>query len=674
MDFKQLKIAVAKQFEKIKNHNLFRVQVNKEELWQTYLSAFPTGSNPIYRERTEYDCSCCRQFIGAVGNVVAIVNGKLESIWDCDVSGESAYQTVVDALAVLIKSRPVECEFFNHDRVAGTDKNFEQLIEGVKTWEHFFINIPEKFVKSGKDIGPLLSESGATHDVFLRSLTEITAESIDIVLELIDQQSLYRGEENRFAMDSFRILKGKFSNIPTGPERDIFVWENLKAPVSVTRIRNTAIGTLLTDLSGGMDIEGTVKAFEMKVAPTNYRRPTALITKSMVEQAKKKLEKLGLTSALERRFATLADISVNNILFVDRQIKTKVNEDIFDELATGAAANNRRNFDKIQEVSIGKFIEDVLPHIKSMEILFENRHAGNLMSLVAPVDPTSRELFKWGNRFSWSYNGEVADSIKERVKRAGGDVSGDLCCRLAWFNYDDLDLHVVEPGGYEIYYVNRSRISPCSGRLDVDMNAGGRKTREPVENIFYRTKDQMKEGTYSFRVYNYQKRETDNVGFDVEIDALGTVYGFSYPKAVPNNATIQVADIVYTKKDGFKLVKSLPQSQAGRNVWGIQTGNFCRVNTLMLSPNFWNSHSTGNKHYFFMLDDCINDGPARGFYNEFLKEDLNAHRKVFEVVGSKTRLSNTTDQLSGLGFSSTQKNSLICRVKGSFTRTIEIIF
>jgi hypothetical protein len=32
------------------------------------------------------------------------------------------------------------------------------------------------------------------------------------------------------------------------------------------------------------------------------------------------------------------------------------------------------------------------------------------------------------------------------------------------------------------------------------------------------------------------------------------------------------------------------------------------------------------------------------------------------------------EQLSGLGFSSTQKNTLLCRVKGSFTRTIKIMF
>lgn len=674
MDFKVFKIAVAGQFEKMRDHNLFRTRVTKDEMWQTYLAGFPPGTNPIYRERTEHDCSCCRQFMGSVGNVVAIIDGRLVSIWDCAIQ-DAAYQAVADALSALVKSRPIDYEFLSPEKTAGTDKNFEQLTGGVKTWEHFFINIPKKFVQAKQNIGPLLSESRSTHDVFLRSLSEITGESIDIVLELIGQQSLYRGEENRFAVDALHTLKEKFDKLEGDSERDIFTWDNLKAsPGSVTKIRNTAIGTLLIDLSGGMDIEGAVKSFESKVAPTNYRRPTALITKGMIEQARAKLTELGLTSALERRFAVLEDISVNDTLFVDRQISSRINNDVFDELEAGAAIRDKKSFDKVQEIPIGKFIEDVLPHISSMEVLFENRSAGNLMSLVAPVDPTSRELFKWDNRFSWTYNGEVADSIKERVKRAGGDVSGDLCCRLAWFNYDDLDLHMAEPGGYEIYY-GRKGPSPSGGCLDVDMNAGGGETREPVENIFYSTKSRMKEGTYSLGVHNYCKRENQDIGFEVEVDILGDIHSFSYPQSVPNRAMIQVAEIRYTRKAGFEVVKSLPaQAQSGREIWGIKTGAFHRVRALMLSPNFWNGYSVGNRHYFFMLDGCINDGAARGFYNEFLKEELNAHRKVFEIIGSKTRLANAADQLSGLGFSSTQRNHLICRVKGSFTRTLKIIF
>ena len=94
----------------------------------------------------------------------------------------------------------------------------------------------------------------------------------------------------------------------------------------------------------------------------------------------------------------------------------------------------------------------------------------------------------------------------------------------------------------------------------------------------------------------------------------------------------------------------------------------------MLSPNCWDLQKNGNLHYFFMLDRCLNDGKARGFFNEFLTQALDEHRKVFEMVGTKMKTEESTNQLSGLGFSSTQRNSLLCRVKGSFNRVVKINF
>ena len=44
------------------------------------------------------------------------------------------------------------------------------------------------------------------------------------------------------------------------------------------------------------------------------------------------------------------------------------------------------------------------------------------------------------------------DSIKARVKARGGAVDGDFRASLSWHNSDDLDLHLREPNGFEIYY------------------------------------------------------------------------------------------------------------------------------------------------------------------------------------------------------------------------------
>ena len=545
MNFSTFKTAVAKQFELMAKHELFRVDVDRDLLWQTYLGSYPEGTNPTYRERTEHDCSCCRQFVRAMGDVVAITDGKIVSIWDAKIPAEPAYQAVTDALAKLVKSRPLANMLLHYEKTAGTDKNFEQLVDKVQAWEHFFINIPQKFVMKSKDIGTLLGEHRAARDVLLRSLTEITDESIATVLELIAQNSLYRGEEHKFAVNAFKELKKAFSKLQP-QQQDIFVWSTIKTvPASVSRIRNTVIGTLLTDLSEGKELEASVGAFEAKVAPANYKRPTALITKSMIEKAKKQLEELGLTSALERRYATINDITINNILFANREARKVINGDVFDDL-TAATGTKIKNLDKIEEVPIARFISEILPKATSIEVMFENSQAGNLVSLIAPSDPTAGRLFKWGNNFSWSYNGEVADSIKERVKKAGGNVTGEFCCRLAWDYTDDLDFHMHEPYSGHINFSNRRSLSRCGGMLDVDANGADGPVKDPVENIFYARQATMLEGLYTLNVNNYTRRSS-GAGFEVEIDIMGNVYSMSYDKALRQSESVKVAILKYSQ-------------------------------------------------------------------------------------------------------------------------------
>jgi hypothetical protein len=667
LDFNKFKKAVADKFNKMQKHDIFAMAVEKDDLWNTYLESFPAGTNPMYRQRTEHDCSCCKSFIRSIGHIVTIIDGQLSSIWDVDV-GDPAYQVVADELSRLVKSKAIDNIFLSKEHKAGTDKNFEMLLGESKQWQHFFVNIDRKFFCDGPNIGPRLSQSRATHDVMKRGLEEISIEACDIVLDLIAQNSLYRGSEHKVSIEKFRALRNQYARVQ---DKDAFIWENMNTVhAAASRIRNTSIGTLLLDISNDVDLEQAVNAFERMVAPQSYKRPTALVTKQMVANAKKKIEELGLTSALERRYAVISDITINNIIFANREAKKAMNAGVFDELLT--KSSTPKNLDKIETITIDKFIADVVPKVTSIDLLVENKHKNNLVSLVAPVDPTANNMFKWNNGFSWSYNGDFADSIKERVKKAGGNVTGDLCCRLSWSNYDDLDFHMLEPNRAEICF-SRKGPSTSGGRLDVDMNAGGGSTRTPVENIFYADRNLMKEGVYKLYVNQFSKRESTDVGFEVEIDMLGDVYNFYYEKAVKQGERIEVAQIKYSKSKGFEIIESLPSSRKSTKMWNINTNDFHQVNVLMHSPNHWDDKGVGNKHYFFMLKDCKNDGQARGFFNEFLKEELNPHRKVIEMVGSKMKTDNSADQLSGLGFSSTQKAELLVRVKGAMTRTLKVM-
>ena len=665
--FEDFRTAVQKQFVEMKESKLFRTTPGKDILWHTYLSSFPEGTNPIYRERTEFDCQCCKNFIRTVGDAVTISDsGEVTSIWDVDVGGH--FQVVADALSACVKASQVSDMFLHFEPTVGVSETHQQLEGGeVKVWSHFFLDLPSAAVLRKDAIPTKLGKVRSTRDVFARSLMEISVEALETVLELVDQNSLYRGQENRFAVAEFLKFKKEFLKLEDS-KAELYSWAQTGLPLSVATMRNTAIGTLLVDLSEDKDLDVAVRSFEAKVAPANYKRPTALITKTMIKKAQQTVEDLGFLTALDRRYAVVDDVTVNNVLFADRIAKQEMN--VFDELA-GSISENVQSLDKVEAVDVETFVTQVLPGSTSVELLLENRHARSLVSLVAPVHSDAKCMFKWDNRFSWAYAGELTDSIKARVKNAGGNIEGDLRCSLSWFNTDDLDLHMVEPDGQHICY--SSKYSK-TGNLDVDMNVGAPLLRDAVENITYQDRHTMQEGAYKLYVNNYTKRESVDVGFEVEVEFDGVIHTFSYDKAVRQKGNVVVAEFKFSRKDGIAFTKSLPSSQASKKIWGLPTQSFHRVSMVMNSPNHWDGRGTGNKHYFFMLQDCLNADKARGFFNEFLSDDLREHRKVFEVLGSKMKAEESGTQLSGLGFSSTQRNHVLCRVTGSFSRVIKLTF
>ena len=674
MDFSLIKTAVAKKFEQIsKLPHVFETDIPGDEIWNTYLASFPEGTNPIFRKRTEHDCSVCRSFIKNIGNIVGIVDYKLVSIWDVEISDPN-YQIVVDALSEKIKSYPIRNKFLTTLKTAGQDKTFEQILDKVHTWNHFFVNIPNKFRCDEIKIGRALSNYRAFQQVFKRGLDQFSIDTMDTVIELHHQRSLARSGESVDSVKSFKQLKLKYMEL-TENQKDNFCWiESVNNP-TLAGLRNTVIGTLLIDLEEGHSIDAAVRSYNTKVDPTNFCRTTAPVTQSMVKRAKETLQNMGLLSSLERRFATIDDIPIEHTLYINRTKSDIINNDVFDTIST--APKKTKDYNSVEKVSIDKFIADILPSAKNISLFMTSELTSNLMSLITAQDPTCNKLFKWDNHFSWSYNNDVADSIKERVKQAGGNVTGDVCCRLAWYNLDDLDIHVIEPNGNHIHYGNK-RSARTGGHLDVDMNANVGTTREPVENIYYPDISRMQPGIYKVFVQNYCKRENKDFGFDIEISYKNELtYHFKYDTAVVNHSNVEVLSFEITKNQEFNIISmKLPASKAfglAGNMWGVDYKKFTKVKAIMLSPNFW-ENEVGNKHYFFILENCINPDSPRGFFNEYLRSDLKEHRKTLEIVGDKTRVPMSSDQLSGLGFSVSNPKTILCKVESTFERVIQIEF
>lgn len=665
--FNQLKNAIQKRFDELADGEtfVFYKDVDRDKVWDVYLLAFEPGN------RQEHNCNSCKSFLRQFSGIVFIKRGVVESIWGIDVMGiDEEYRASITALQAYIASLPITNVFIAETQKLGTAKNRDGVRDII--WEHLSLQTSLRTMNAAA-IPSKLGEYRTGKETLQRALNELTLDAAETIIELVAQNSLYRGAEFVENVKKFKILKIAYDAIPAA-DREAFLWNTSTIAPHVNGIRNTAIGTLLQDLSEGLDLDRAVGKYEAFTAPANYKRPSALVTPAMVNKAKETITELGFIDSLARRFANDTDLNINDVLFVDKA--SQVN-DVFDTMAKETVVNPK-TFSKIEEISIADFIGNVIPTAKSIEVLVENSHLNNFVSIITAQDPDAKSMFKWANPFSWAYTGGIADSMKERVKAAGGNVEGVLRFSIQWNDEEtkgivDFDAHAHEPKGEHICYNAGFRRDSgnlrtrFTGQLDVDMI-------DPpgigVENITWTDINRMPEGDYKLAIHNYNSKH--NTGFKAQVEFNGEIFEFHYPTKL--TGFLDVATV--TLKNGvFTLVSSLGSNSkvSSKQKWGINTNQFTKVKRIMLSPNHWREQ-TGNKHYMFLLDGAQNTEDVRPFFNEFLKPELNDHRKVFEVMAGKLTIPKSTNQLSGIGFSETIPNNLIVRVEGSFTRTLKIKF
>lgn len=688
--FKSFVKAIQKNLQQMSKNSsrLFTVNVDTEELYNLYLDSFPAGTNEIYRERREYDCSCCRHFIRDVGNVVSIKNGELHTIWGINPVSDDKYNVVAAALDAYVKQKAVSGVFLKKEKRIGTPENREMLPTGkINKYEHFFVDLPEICIFKeyyGHTLESDLSQFRDIRNVFKRSLDEISKEAVDTVLELIAQNSLYKGAEWKKQLTEFKNYQKEYGKL-TDEQKELWIWEkSIAAGAVIGKIRNHSIGTLLVNISEGMDLDLAVRKYEQIVAPVNYKRPKAIFTKKMLEDAKKTITELGYMDSLQRRFATLDDITVNNILFSNKDAAKRITGamDLFDEMEQDVAIDPKR-FSKVEEISAEDFIKNVLPVAKELEVYLENKHIQNMVSLIAPEVADAKTMFKWNNGMSWAYTGNITDSdIKENVKAAGGSVTGIVRFSIQWNDGNgkdnsDLDAHCLEPQGGDHIYFSHKISRYTGGELDIDITDPIYQCKSnggvAVENITYPSKERMKPGTYKFYVNQYSFRNSQ--GFKAEVEVNGEIHSYEYNTPVRGN--VDVAEVILDQSGNFKVVDKLPGNCAtiSKDVWGIKTLQFTPVSVVCYSPNYWDEQKgIGHQHLFFMLKDCINPEEPNGYYNEFLKPELEQHRRVFEALGAKAHVKDVDDQLSGVGFSLTKRNDLIIKVKGATERVLKIKF
>lgn len=696
--------------ELCKSGKLFRVNLSGDEIWNIYINSFTKEENPIFRDpnSTSKTCNLCKNFIRRYGNVVSIDKDyNIKSIFDFECSDEYSKATTNLTKAVKkakisevffetfneLNSLPYEsCSKTNKIFQLGVHKNVKRYTKEeaekfgvvkpneIRTFDHMHLFLPTEFVdKSGKSVEALMGEYRDAKNVFQRAMEEISLDTLNLVKDLINQGSLLNGDAHLFKIEQMVPFKTEYDDIAKS-KRDNWCWVK-SYKLAFAKFRNELIGVLCSELSEGKELNEACQSWNKRVDPANYMKATAPITKKQIEEAKKFVEENGYTESFDRRFATIDDIKVTEIKHINSGKGDIKKVSIFDGVKSTSTRHKRSEFEGLEEVTIEKFMTDILPSCTSVEAYFKNSHIGNLVSLTTANNPDSKPIFKWDNNYSWTFNGNLAgkSEIKDAVKLRGGNVEGVMRVSLSFPDTtDDYDLHIIEPNTNRIYFGNLRNVHPSSGVLDLDAQGrdGHQSADKRVENIIYTDKSKMMKGNYQVIVDNYSKRGL-HTPFIVEIEIDGDITVLKLNgKKTANSAN--VAMITFDGKE-FSIQNSdvmniIDSKSISKEVYGLETNQFHKVNLISLSPNHWDKNKVGNKHYFFMLEGCKSPTSIRSFHNENLIPELLKHRKVMEVLGATNNIDSTDKQLSGLGFNATVKDELIVKLQGTHKRMLKIKF
>lgn len=693
---------IQKQLNQLcKTGKLFRSKITGNEIWDLYLNEFE--NDPVFRDpaSSEHNCNLCKNFIRRYGNIISVnENNEIITIWD-NITEYIEYSKSAKKISELLKKSKIENVFFetwnelnslNYEKCSksnsvfrlGLNKNVKRYTKEeaekfgvvkpneIREFHHLHLDIPTSFVDmSGNSIESIMGNYRDAKNVFQRAMETISLDTLYLVKDLINQGSLLDGATHLYKIEQIIPLKKQYDSL-SSKQKDNWCWAtSYKLPFA--KFRNELIGVLCSELAEGKELNDACQAWNKRVDPANYMKATAPITKKQIEEAKKFVEENGYEESFNRRFATIEDIKVSEILHTNAGDGTIKKVSIFDDVKSTSTRHKRSEFDKVEEIGIEKFMKDILPGCTSIEAYLENRMENNMVSLTTANVKDSKPIFKWSNNYSWTYNGNLAgkSQIKENVKAVGGKTTGEFRCSLQWNDDDtkgiiDLDLHCVLPGIRGSVNFRNKRHNPSTTWLDIDMI---NPSKTGIENM---TIDQLKiDGEYSLKVHNYSGH-TNFRGFKIEIEYDGNTFEYAYLQ--PFTGFKSVATI--TIKDGsiVDIKHALPESSSNKEIYGLESNQFHKVNLVCLSPNHWEGNNVGNKHYFFMLDGCKCPTSIRSFHAENLIPELANHRKVLEVLGNTTMIEPTDKQLSGLGFNATVKDELILKLAGTHKRVIKIKF
>lgn len=393
-EYKSLLEGIRKSFdeETLKQEPLF--ETTTLDLYDIFLDNLPIDA------RQHYNCRTCRNFVNRYGGLVRITDdGELEPVmWKY---APSFFKPAVDAVCNAVKNSRITSVFITSERRLGTPK--------TGYWTHISVDVPKFMIFNNRLLNSYQKSAEKLEDfkMLQNAVNEYSIKTVESAVNLLRSDSMYRGEKilgiAEWFLEVIKITKGN-------PKRPNILWKRVAtAPAGFCHISASMIGTLLDDISDGMDLESVQNRFNAKMNPLKYQRPQVAPTAGNVERAEKIVSELGLENSLKRRFARLDEIET--IWRPAGKTYTLVTSTtpsaVFTDIKTKESYSSKRDRAYTPQTTMtwSKFQRTVLPVAKKIELdvcIGLNTYA----AIVTAEDPNSPPIVRWDteehrNPFSW---------------------------------------------------------------------------------------------------------------------------------------------------------------------------------------------------------------------------------------------------------------------------------
>lgn len=392
------------------------------DLFTTFLENLPAE----YRQH--YTCNACRRFVDRFGGLVFIddMNQTWPAIWPDEVPPFFAF--AVEAIVQKVKAAKVTGVFLSNKTVWGEPVTGE--------WHHMSVKMDTPLIKPSAlyTMEQLMAERKEDFKMLMGALQEYDLSTATQALRILESDTLYRADKVKGVGLFFANLSRDWHAAKRARIKDNVVWKAVaQAHAGFCHVKSSMIGTLLDDIKAGLAYEDVAARFKAKMNPLQYQRPQVAPSAGNIEQAEKIVEKLGVASALRRRFARLEEVPT-----IWKPVEAKapgLQKGVFDHLK--AVPKGAEGMD-LPEVTMTweKFAREILPKALKMEVWTPTR--GSFCALTTAVDPDAAPILQWDtpevrNPVAWYLYSNGSSPAQWSIRSGWNDLTG-ICLKPTHWN------------------------------------------------------------------------------------------------------------------------------------------------------------------------------------------------------------------------------------------------